>query len=113
MGSLRLRWSPAVAAGSGAPAPVGLAEAGFAVVVAGRRPEPLEEVVAEIAGHGRRALAVPTDVADPDAVAALFERVADASAGSTCCSTTPGSGRRRSPSRSCRWSAGSGSSTST
>ncbi len=41
---------------------LGLAEAGADVVIAGRRPEPLHAVVAEIESRGRRALAVPTDV---------------------------------------------------
>lgn len=41
---------------------LGLAEAGADVVIAGRRPEPLHSVVAEIESRGRRALAVPTDV---------------------------------------------------
>ncbi len=41
---------------------LGLAEAGADVVLAGRRPEPLAAVAAEIASMGRRALAVPTDV---------------------------------------------------
>ena len=46
------------------------------------------------------ALAVPTDVTDPAAVKALFARdQGDASAGSTCCSTTPAPARRRSRSR--------------
>jgi NAD(P)-dependent dehydrogenase (short-subunit alcohol dehydrogenase family) len=44
-----------------------LLEAGWSVVAAGRRPEPLQETLRD--GDG---LAVPTDVADPDAVDALF-----------------------------------------
>ena len=77
MGSLGVALVTGGGSGVGRACALGLAEAGFAVVVAGRRPEPLDEVVAEIAGHGGSALAVPTDVADPAAVAALFERVAD------------------------------------
>jgi NAD(P)-dependent dehydrogenase (short-subunit alcohol dehydrogenase family) len=49
-----------------------LAKAGYAVVLAGRRREPLEEVAAE-AGEGRT-LVVPTDVADPAQIDALFAR---------------------------------------
>ncbi|MGH7358055.1 MAG: SDR family oxidoreductase [Candidatus Rokuibacteriota bacterium] len=45
-----------------------LGRLGAAVAVAGRRPEPLDETVALLAG---KALAVPTDVRDPDAVDAL------------------------------------------
>ena len=41
---------------------LGLAEAGADVVIAGRRPEPLRAVAAEIEARGRRALAVSTDV---------------------------------------------------
>ena len=41
---------------------LGLADAGADVVVAGRRPEPLAAVVAEIEARGRRALAVTADV---------------------------------------------------
>jgi len=39
-----------------------LAEHGADIVLAGRRPEPLEEAAREIEALGRRALAVPTDV---------------------------------------------------
>ena len=49
-----------------------LAHEGYAVVVAGRRREPLEETVREGQASGGRLLAVPTDVADPGSVAALF-----------------------------------------
>src|SRR4051794_25093382 len=77
MGSLRVALVTGGGSGVGRACALALAEAGFAVVVGGRRPEPLEDVVAEIAGQDRPALAVPTDVADPTAVAALFERVAD------------------------------------
>ncbi|MDQ3398701.1 MAG: SDR family NAD(P)-dependent oxidoreductase, partial [Deinococcota bacterium] len=38
------------------------ARRGAAVVVAARREEPLEELVAQIKGMGAQALAVPTDV---------------------------------------------------
>jgi NAD(P)-dependent dehydrogenase (short-subunit alcohol dehydrogenase family) len=44
---------------------------GYAVALAGRRKEPLETTAAE-SGSGSRALVVPTDVADPDAVHNLF-----------------------------------------
>ncbi|HVY20960.1 MAG TPA: SDR family oxidoreductase [Bauldia sp.] len=51
---------------------LGLARAGYAVAIAGRRAEPLETVAREI---GSGALAVPTDVGDPKAVSALFAKV--------------------------------------
>jgi NAD(P)-dependent dehydrogenase (short-subunit alcohol dehydrogenase family) len=48
---------------------------GAAVVVAGRRPEPLEETIAQIEDDGGAGHAKPTDVRDPEQVDAL---VADA-----------------------------------
>jgi NAD(P)-dependent dehydrogenase (short-subunit alcohol dehydrogenase family) len=48
-----------------------LAAAGYTLVLAGRRPQPLQEVAAEI---GNGALAVPTDVGDPKSVGELFAR---------------------------------------
>jgi NAD(P)-dependent dehydrogenase (short-subunit alcohol dehydrogenase family) len=49
---------------------------GFTVVLAGRRPEPLADVVAAATAAGQQALAVPTDVRDPASVDALFARIA-------------------------------------
>jgi NAD(P)-dependent dehydrogenase (short-subunit alcohol dehydrogenase family) len=43
-----------------------LAEHGADVVLAARRPEPLESTAAEIEALGRRVLAVPTDVTSPE-----------------------------------------------
>jgi NAD(P)-dependent dehydrogenase (short-subunit alcohol dehydrogenase family) len=48
-----------------------LSEAGARVVVAGRRGDRLDALVADLGPH--RALSVPTDVTDPDAVAALVQ----------------------------------------
>jgi NAD(P)-dependent dehydrogenase (short-subunit alcohol dehydrogenase family) len=48
-----------------------LLKAGYSVALAGRRAELLDKTAAESAA-GARALAVPTDVSDPRAVAALF-----------------------------------------
>jgi NAD(P)-dependent dehydrogenase (short-subunit alcohol dehydrogenase family) len=47
---------------------------GYRVALAGRRKEPLEQVAAE-SGAGARALAVPTDVSDPESVRALFAKI--------------------------------------
>jgi NAD(P)-dependent dehydrogenase (short-subunit alcohol dehydrogenase family) len=58
-------------AGLGVACAKGLAEAGADVVVAARRAEALRETAALVEATGRRALAVPTDVSDPDACAAL------------------------------------------
>ena len=59
--------------GIGRAAALALAGTGFDIVLAGRRPEPLEKVAEEVRGLGRRAIAVPTDVTDPAAVKALFD----------------------------------------
>jgi NAD(P)-dependent dehydrogenase (short-subunit alcohol dehydrogenase family) len=48
-----------------------LGKEGYAVVLAGRRVEPLEAVAKEIGG---KAIAVSTDVGDPKSVAALFAK---------------------------------------
>jgi NAD(P)-dependent dehydrogenase (short-subunit alcohol dehydrogenase family) len=60
--------------GIGKASALALAEEGFAVVVAGRRPEPLQAVVHEIESKQGRALDVPTDVGNPDSVRALFAK---------------------------------------
>ncbi|HYJ18772.1 MAG TPA: SDR family oxidoreductase, partial [Burkholderiales bacterium] len=44
---------------------------GYSVALAGRRKDALEQVATE-SGAGKRALVVPTDVASPDSVKALF-----------------------------------------
>jgi NAD(P)-dependent dehydrogenase (short-subunit alcohol dehydrogenase family) len=60
--------------GIGKASALALAREGFAVVVAGRRPEPLDAVVAEIERMQVKALGVPTDVSDPASVEALFAK---------------------------------------
>lgn len=57
------------------------ARAGAAVALAARTVAELDAVVAEITADGGRALAVPTDVTDPGAVAACFARTAEAFGG--------------------------------
>jgi NAD(P)-dependent dehydrogenase (short-subunit alcohol dehydrogenase family) len=61
--------------GIGKASALALAREGFALVLAGRRPEPLEAVKREIEGFGGEALAVPTDVGDPAQVRNLFARL--------------------------------------
>ncbi|GAC1561827.1 MAG: SDR family oxidoreductase [Beijerinckiaceae bacterium] len=58
--------------GVGKATTLALMQAGWDVVLAGRRRELVEAVAKEGAASGRKALAVPTDVADPDSVKALF-----------------------------------------
>ena len=48
--------------------------AGYRVALAGRRPEPLQAVVAASGAPAARAIAVPTNVADPASVSALFAK---------------------------------------
>ena len=47
---------------------------GYSVVLAGRRIEPLEETISEAGVDDSRAIAIPTDVGNPDSVASLFEK---------------------------------------
>ena len=54
-----------------------LLDAGYSVVLAGRRVELLEAVVEE-SSAGSRALAVQSDISDPDSVAALFAKTQEA-----------------------------------
>ena len=57
--------------GVGKAAALAMLADGYNVVLAGRRPEPLAEVIAQ-SGAAARTVAVPTDVADPESVKALF-----------------------------------------
>ena len=58
--------------GIGRASAVALSQAGFAVVLAGRRPEPLAAAASEV---GNGAVALPCDVRDPESVRALFVEV--------------------------------------
>jgi len=64
--------------GIGKAAALALLKDGYRVALAGRRKDRLEEVVAEAGPAGSRALAVPTDVADPQSIQALFARTKEA-----------------------------------
>jgi NAD(P)-dependent dehydrogenase (short-subunit alcohol dehydrogenase family) len=61
--------------GVGKAASLALAKAGFAMVLAGRRKEPLEATAKEITDNGGKALPVTADVGDPASVKALFATV--------------------------------------
>ncbi|WP_354678444.1 SDR family oxidoreductase [Cupriavidus plantarum] len=52
-----------------------LLDDGWTVVLAGRRPEPLQTLAAEAAERGQHAVAMPTDVTDPASVQALFDNI--------------------------------------
>src|SRR5262245_22867712 len=60
--------------GIGRATALALLREGYAVVLAGRRPEALEQTTAAAGPDGGRALAVPTDVSDPASVRRLFEK---------------------------------------
>ena len=51
---------------------------GWSVVLAGRRPEPLEKTKADAGADGERALAIPADVRDPASVQVLFAKTKEA-----------------------------------
>src|ERR1700694_4835876 len=63
--------------GIGKAASLALLKKGYRVALAGRRRELLEQTAAE-SGAGERASVVPTDVADPAAVRALFAKTREA-----------------------------------
>ena len=61
--------------GIGRASALALLEVGCKVVLAGRRVGALEETISLAEGAAKRAMAVPTDVTDPDLVAALFDEI--------------------------------------
>ena len=63
--------------GIGRASAVALLKAGYSVALAGRRAEALAESVKLAGADGARALAVPTDVTNPESVRALFAKVKD------------------------------------
>jgi NAD(P)-dependent dehydrogenase (short-subunit alcohol dehydrogenase family) len=56
---------------------IALLEAGYWVVLAGRRVEALESTVREAGQAGSRTLVVPTDVTEPGSVRALFAKTVE------------------------------------
>ncbi|MCZ8097755.1 MAG: SDR family NAD(P)-dependent oxidoreductase [Burkholderiales bacterium] len=76
-GSRRIAIVTGAGSGVGRTVALSLAKAGYAVGLAGRRPEPLDATAAMIVeAHGAgTALAVPTDVSDPASVRNLFDKV--------------------------------------
>lgn len=63
--------------GVGKAAALALLADGYRVVLAGRRAQPLRDVAAA-SGAAERVLTIPTDVADPDSVSALFAETVSA-----------------------------------
>ena len=74
MNSSRIAVVTGAGSGIGRAASLALAEAGFVVVLAGRRKDALEET-AGLIGRSDACLVVPTDIADPASVGALFAQV--------------------------------------
>ena len=64
--------------GIGKAAALALLQDGYRVALAGRRKELLEQAVKDAGAAGARALAVPTDVGDPQSVRILFARTKEA-----------------------------------
>jgi NADP-dependent 3-hydroxy acid dehydrogenase YdfG len=60
--------------GIGAATAIALAREGYAVALAARRADRINELAERISGDGGQALAVPTDVADEQSARALIER---------------------------------------
>ncbi|MEW6494215.1 MAG: SDR family oxidoreductase [Cyanobacteriota bacterium] len=54
-----------------------LAQKGYDIVLAARQADRLEAVASEVRSFGRKALAVPTDVRDPDQVHTLVQKALD------------------------------------
>ncbi len=63
--------------GIGAATALGLAEAGADVVISARTAEQLDQVAEQVRATGRRAVAVPADLSDLDAVAKLVDHARD------------------------------------
>jgi NAD(P)-dependent dehydrogenase (short-subunit alcohol dehydrogenase family) len=61
--------------GIGRASALALLAEGYSVALAGRRPEALAETIARAGENGKRAIAVPTDVTDPESVRALFDAI--------------------------------------
>ncbi|MGW4115677.1 SDR family NAD(P)-dependent oxidoreductase [Actinosynnema sp. NPDC004786] len=73
----RVALTTGAGSGIGRAVAIALAGEGAAVVLAGRDPDRLAETERGIRERGGTALAVPTDIADADAVAELFAAVGD------------------------------------
>ena len=80
MGELanKVAWITGGGTGIGAAAAEWLAQDGAAVILSGRRKDVLDEVAARIAGQGGTASALPVDVADGAAMAAVAREIRDA-----------------------------------
>jgi NAD(P)-dependent dehydrogenase (short-subunit alcohol dehydrogenase family) len=75
MASERFALVTGAGAGIGRATAIALARAGWDVALVGRRRDKLLEVEREIGHVGRRAIAAPSDVGDPEAVKSLFATI--------------------------------------
>jgi NAD(P)-dependent dehydrogenase (short-subunit alcohol dehydrogenase family) len=73
--TLKIALVTGAGSGIGRAVALGLLNDGWTVVLAGRRPEPLQALAAEAETRGQGAWAVPTDVTDPASVQALFDTI--------------------------------------
>ena len=89
--------------GIGAAAGRAFAAAGATVVLAARSEDDLEAVAAQIRGGGGEALAIPTDVADPDAAERLVRRTLEAFGRLDAAFNNAGEATRPRRSPTCRW----------
>ncbi len=83
-------WVTGASRGLGRAIAVGLASAGYDVAVSARTAEALSDVAADVEAAGRKALVVPTDVADPDSVRAAAETIGQAWGGLDTCVSAAG-----------------------
>ncbi len=67
--------------GVGRAVSLGLATLGTVTALCGRTPEPLNEVAAEVEELGGRAIVLPSDISDEEAVEVVFDRVREATGG--------------------------------
>jgi NAD(P)-dependent dehydrogenase (short-subunit alcohol dehydrogenase family) len=100
--------SPGPAPGSAEAVAERMLAAGWHVGLVARRADLLHELADPYDG---RAVVLPLDVTDADAVQVAFHDFAEAAAGSIACSTTPASSRRRRRSTRSRWRIGAARST--
>jgi len=73
----QVAWVTGAGSGIGEASAIALAGAGAAVVLTGRRPEPLESTAQTIRERGGRAMVAPADVGRSEEVAAVRDRIAE------------------------------------